>query len=358
MKKLFLTLITCSFLPLSAQAEQFWENDPRPPHFCMQNFNAYGPLYASGVGTRTEHMNGFLKAIPKCDVVHLQEVWNAGQIDLVEKSLSSQYSISSPNKLTRIGVMSLFMGDILSSATQEFQVNSDGSILDRARSLASVKKAFHIVRSQFYAIPEDFYFVNTHFHPSSEAVRLTQVLDLLQWRLRSLDAKLLLSGDFNAGLESLERDVLMLVLGTKDAMEDALGGYPSGYCTYCAKNPLGWLFSDQVFDYILYSNVGKSTTTLRPSEGEINMRGTPKKPWSDHYGVRVQFFVEPEGKALAKAELEARRDRTLLALKRTESVLASQKEKEFIPYVNMVKGLQADLENRQGDFNSYFESFR
>lgn len=190
-------------------SQSAWVPDDRPPRFCLQNFNAYGPIYASGIAERTSRMNSELQGIPKCEVVHLQEVWNAPQIRQIEQDLKHQYSISAPNKDQRIGLMSLFMGDVVATDTRSFQVNNEGGVMDGIRDALNVKKAFHVVRAEFFGIDEQFYFVNTHLHPSSEVVRVTQLLDLLDWRLRHQDAKLLLSGDFNADVNSLERELVI-----------------------------------------------------------------------------------------------------------------------------------------------------
>lgn len=360
MRRLNLGLLNIFFVmaggPVFAQSS--WVSDDRPLRFCLQNFNAYGPIYASGIAERTSRMSSELQGRPKCEVVHLQEVWNAPQIRQIEQDLKHQYSISAPNKDQRIGLMSLFMGDVIATDTRSFQVNNEGGVMDGIRDALNVKKAFHVVRAGFFGIDEQFYFVNTHLHPSSEAVRVTQLLDLLEWRLRHQDAKLLLSGDFNADVNSLERGLVVQLLSARDAMEEALGGYPNkGYCTYCAGNPLGWLFSDRVFDYIFYSNVGDSPTRLRVEDGRVNMRGTPRRPLSDHFGVRVQFSVLPSAESIKELKL-ARLEKTLQTLRQAEALLLEQKGREFAPYLSTLRDLQAQLESRSGRFFDYFSLYR
>nr|WP_295905974.1 endonuclease/exonuclease/phosphatase family protein [uncultured Bdellovibrio sp.] len=341
-----------------AKAEQYWQADPRPPRFCVQNFNAYGPIYAKNIEGRTERIAGFLQGIPKCDVVHLQEVWNDSHIVQFEKSLKHQYNISAPNKDEKIGLMSFFMGDIKGRQTVDFNVNNEGGVLDSVRSAFNVKKAYHIVRSNFFGIDEDFFFMNTHLHPTSKAVRITQILDILQWRLKHQQLKLVFSGDFNSDIDSVERKFLMKTLGAHDSMEEYLGQYPKGYCTYCFGNPLGWMLSDHTFDYIFFSNVGESGTTLKATEGQVNMRGSPREPWSDHYGVRVELSVEPETSQITEKALEVRRTDTIEMLAVAEYILKEERGDEFKPYITLVQQLSGQLKNRTGDFNSYFEKFR
>lgn len=359
MKNSILSILAVLVVSVQAPAEQYWEADPRPPRFCLQNFNAYGPIYASNVEERSERIAGFFQASPTCEAVHLQEVWNDSQINIFEKYLQRQYNISSPNRKAKIGLMSFFMGDIKGTETHDFRVNNEGGVLDTIRTALNVKKSFHIVRTHFYGVDEDFYFVNTHLHPTSPAVRITQILDLVQWRLQRQEAKLLLSGDFNADVGSLERKLVMLSLGVRDSMEDYLGGsYHPGYCTYCTGNPLGWMLSDHTFDYIFFSNIGGADTTLQVNEGQVNMRGTPRRPWSDHFGVRVDFSVVPGKEPLRGKALEVRRGRALEVLETVRGLLKSQKRPEFKPYAELVQEMTRQLTEGSGAFNSYFESFR
>lgn len=346
-------------LSVQAFAEQYWVADDSPPRFCLQNFNAYGPVYAKGIEERTGRMTAFLQGMPKCDVVHLQEVWNDSQINQIETDLHRQYSISSPNKKDRIGVMSLFMGDLKGTETQAFAINNEGGVLDTVREAFDVRKAFHVAKAGFFGMDEDFYFINTHLHPTSEAVRLTQVIDLLRWRMQHQDLKMLLSGDFNADVNSVERGFVLATLASRDAMEDAMGGYPKkGYCTYCARNPLGWLFSDRVFDYIFYSNVGDATTTLRVLDGQVNMQGTPRSPLSDHYGVRVNFSVDPKTSETNALGMELRRSFALENFKKAEAVLAATKEPEFKPYLEALRKMQQQLQAKSGEFYNFFAKYR
>ena len=351
--------LVVSFLVLSVQtawATSYWENSNQPPQFCFQNFNAYGPLYASGRTERTQGILGHLKARPKCDIIQLQEVWMESHINHIEESLKDQYSFSSPNRDSRIGIMDLVMGDILSRETFTFAVNNSGSVLDRARSVASVDKAFHVLRLKLPAIDEEFYVINTHLHPSSQAVRLTQILDLLRWRLQNQNFKVILSGDFNSDPQDLERRLLMSVVGLKDAMAESFtnGNYPADFCTYCKTNPLSWLPSDHVFDYIFYSNAGTAETSLKLASAEVNLKGSPKKPLSDHYGIRAYFTVE-DGKSSAELNL-SQREQALKSLKKTIEVLDQESGKQWQPYQKLARDLYADLERSGSDFELYLQN--
>lgn len=359
MKTFVISVLGALLISIPARANQYWEADDRSPRFCVQNFNAYGPLYASAIQERSERIAGFLQALPKCEVVHLQEVWNDSQINIFESNLKRHYNISAPNRQAKIGLMSLYMGAIKGTETHDFKVNNEGGVLDAIRTALNVKKAFHVARAKFHGIDEDFYFANTHLHPTSSAVRITQILDLLRWRLKNQNAKFLLSGDFNADVGSLERQLVMLTLGVRDSMADYFGGsYPHGYCTYCAGNPLGWMLTSRTFDYVFYSNVGGPQTTLRVVAGEVNMRGTPRKPWSDHFGVRIGFSIEPGEVDMDSRAMELRRDRATQVLEKAGDLLKKQGGEEFRPYVSLLQEMMRQLTTRQGAFNAYFESYR
>lgn len=342
-----------------ATAQTYWEPDSRPASFCVQNFNTYGPIYASGVRERTERMAILFRTSPHCDIVHLQEVWNEPQIQILEENLKEVYAISTPNRQARIGLMSLVSGQIQEALTWTFRLNEVGGFLDSVRTALNVKKAFHVLRAKIDRSDEDLYLVNTHLHPSSREVRLTQILDLLNWRLQNQDAKFILSGDLNADVTSLERQFLLLSLGARDSMAEFLGGhYPDYFCTYCAGNPLGWLSTSQTFDYIFYSNQGRAATRLKVQNGDVNMRGSSRSPLSDHFGLRVEFVFGVEDGVLSSSLLEARRQNALRIFTQARDVLALKNQPAFLPYLTQLQGMIEQLHSRSGSYYLFFESFR
>ncbi len=358
MRKHIAVMAGLLLVSMTSLAESFWQADPSPPRFCLQNFNAYGPIYAKDIFERTDRMTSELQAIPKCDVVHLQEVWNESQITQIEKDLKRQYNMSTPNKTARIGVMSLFMEDIISEETQTFNINNENGVLDSIREAFDVKKAFHIVRSSFFDVNEIFQFVNTHLHPASQPVRLTQILDMVQWRLKHQNEKLLLTGDLNADPGSVEHRLVKYVLGMSDSLELHMNGYHRSICTYCTGNPRGWMFSNHVFDYIFFSNVGDSSSTLKVLSSQINMRGTPRRPLSDHFGVRTQFAIDPVKSEITSAQIEMRRQKALEVLDETQKIFSGPDAKKFEDYRNMVLEMQMQLQAGGGSFYEYFMKFR
>lgn len=355
--KFFTTLLVLAVAGF-AQAEPVWQSDDSDPQFCVQNFNAYGPMYALNVKARTEKWAAELQRKPACAVVHLQEVWNKDHINMVEGELSHLYRVTTPNREARIGIMSLFRGDVRNKETYSFHVNNEGGILDTIRDTFDVKKAFHVVTARLDNLDEEMYFINTHLHPMSSSVRLTQLIDLLNWRLQNQSHKMILSGDFNATFDTLEHDFVTSLLQVGDSLEIASGGYRKGDCTYCKENRLGWLSDDRVFDYVFFSNVGSTETELKVVSGDVNMRGTLKNPLSDHYGVRIEFVLAPKNPQMDFLTQELRRQKAMTILTRAAKVLSAEKGEEFAPYKKELLQLVQQLENHQGIFADYFYKSR
>lgn len=347
-----------SFAGAFAHAEPVWQSDDSAPQFCLQNFNAYGPMYALNVKARTERWTAELQAKPACAVVHLQEVWNTSHIKMVEHELSDLYRVSSPNRQARIGIMSLFKGDILKTETFSFRVNNEGGLLDGVREAFNVKKAFHVVTARVDNLGEDIYFINTHLHPMSSSVRLTQLIDLLNWRLQNQNHKMILSGDFNATFNTLEHTFVTSLLQVGDSLEIAEGGYRPGICTYCKDNRLGWLSDDRVLDYVFFSNVGSAETELKVVNGKVNLRGTPKNPLSDHYGLRIEFVLAPKNPQVDFLTQELRRQKAMNVLTQAAKILSHEKGDEFAPYKKELLQLVKQLESHQGVFADYFAKSR
>ncbi|WP_413574974.1 endonuclease/exonuclease/phosphatase family protein [Bdellovibrio sp. HCB290] len=330
------------------------------PEFCMQNFNAYGPLYAPNTSERMEWIGSLLQAAPRCGVIQLQEVWNSSNIDQIENALKYNYQISSPNRDNKIGVMSLFDGAIKGAWTYQFNINNLGGFLDEIRETFGVMKAFHIVQAQLPGMGEDFYFVNTHLHPTSTEIRITQIIDMLNWRLQNPNLKMLMSGDFNANEKSFEREFMMSLMGLHDSFAEALGGsYPPGYCSYCETNPHSWMSGNHMLDYIFVSNAGGANTRIQPVAGELNMRGPLREPLSDHYGVRVSFKLAPGGSdSLTGSQWIQRRDKALALIGQAQQILVDYGDRDLKPYIAELQNFSDQIQTQQGPYYQYFGQFR
>lgn len=324
--------------------------------FCVQSFNTYGPVYAPAILKRTELMSQQIRK-EHCEYVQLQEVWNADQINLVKDEMV-QYDIFSPNSDNKIGIMGLYSSQILEKEFHFFRLNSDSGILDQIRKLFSVKKAFSAVLLRNSDTDEPIYFVNTHLHPQSQVIRLTQILDLLEWRMSHNQNKLIMSGDYNFDPGSLERYFLTYLMGVHDSYEATHKQYSKMFCTYCSINPRSWLNDDHVFDYIFYSNISDYKSTLLPTEVGTNLKGSPKFPLSDHYGLKAQFDVSTMVFRYDDEYLEVRRNYTIKLLAQVERIFLKKKSKDFEYHLKLIKDLKTQLETKSGNYFDYFESFR
>lgn len=329
--------------------------------FCVQHFNAYGPLYASQVEQRTQRMTDFLvNEQPTCEVVQLIEVWNSYQILQILEALNPHYTrIDSPNLQWRIGLMTATQLPLVSSQTYRFNVNNEDGLLDSFRELFGVKKAFTINTITVGSEAENIFFVSTHLHPTSQVVRLVQILDIFNWRFLNLDKKMVLSGDFNAEPNSLERALLMNLLKAQDALGEKFhGSYPRGVCTYCESNPRSWLSGDHVFDYIFYSNVSLvNTTSLVLRDAEINFKGDSEVgTWSDHYGLRAHFdLIKRTGQTSAT---QTQVDYFIRVLDVAARVLRNENKPLYSAYLNQLEQMKASLENQSGSFWNYVTAGR
>lgn len=326
--------------------------------FCLQNFNVYGPIYAPAVTARTALITEQLKSEnPRCDVLQFQEVWNRDHIDQVMQAFQNSYAISAPNLDSRIGVMSLFEGEIAAQETHLYQLNSQGGVLDTIRGWSGVKKAYHIVKAKLQSQSEEMYFLNTHMHPTSGSVRLAQIVDLYRWRLQHQDRKLVMSGDFNSEIGSLERALIMSLLGVHDSMEEVMGGtYPLNFCSYCEENPHSWLSGHHLFDYVFYSNVSESAESIHALRGEVNLKGQGRNTLSDHYGVRVYLSLDSLVPLTPSPEL--RRNKLVSILDKAIAQLRAEYSQEYADTIQQLEITRESLERRQGEDWEYFSQFR
>lgn len=325
--------------------------------FCVQHFNAYGPVYSSQVKSRTTKLTSeLLSEAHPCDVVQLIEVWKKNQAAQITLALSQQYEVSAPNLKSRNGLMSLVRGEIVESDTINFPINRAPGAIEKIRNMVKVKKAFHVIKALLPGQTEPIYFVNTHLHPTSQAIRIAQVVDLFQWRMQHQNLKMILSGDFNANKKSLERSLIISLLAAQDSLEEAVGGYSEGTCTYCEENPRSWLKGNQVLDYIFYSNVSAFPSNLVVKSGSINLKGRGKQTLSDHYGVRVYFSIE---QPLGPRKTDEVSDELFLQkLLDSVGILTTVDEVVFKHYIEIITQVHSQVQQRRGHYWDYHTQLR
>lgn len=310
--------------------------------FCLQSFNAFGPLYA----TETEdRFSAFLNELnsEKCDIIQLQEVWSPKQVSWVEDALSGQYRSFSPNKKSRIGIMSLSFQDITPVHLQKFRVNNSGGLFDNIRELANIKKAFAVAKTKVSNSNEEIYVLNTHLHHMDTPIRLSQLLEILDWRLKNQELKIVMNGDFNANPGSIEIRFIEHVLKMKDSFITLKGKYPEDFCTYCADNPRAFGKGNHVFDYIFYSNFSSKhpNTDLYPIYTERNLMGKDSWSYSDHYGMKAKFYLET-AKAVKENDFISR-NQALKTLMEVEEIFIAEKKSIFNKELDYIRSLKQHL---------------
>lgn len=311
---------------------------------CLQSFNGYGPVYAPSVLLRTQT---FMKQIVKdgCEVIHLQEVWNKSQINKIEEVIDLSYLAYAPNKMKRNGLMSFSHWNVLKTEYHSFDMNKDGGFLDKSRSFFGVEKGFAV---QWIMTPAgEMAFVNLHLHPTSPTVRIAQILQLIVWRMKVAKYPIVLTGDFNMTPDSLEHFLVGTGLRVKDAMQELRGKYTKDICTYCASNRLGWLPDDRVLDYFFYTE----NSPIKITNVEINLKGTPEQPLSDHFGLKVSFdFTAPPQ---IKRDIQNETQLLVEVLDKAKRRVALDWTQESVIY-KILELWKQELTNKQGGFWAYF----
>lgn len=260
---------------------------------CIQTFNAYGPAYSRDLEKRTVAVGEELSASP-CGIVQMQEVWSDTHHNWVMDALAdSMFSLSSVRfdnvQRPQIGQSGLatFTTEILSSQDfVPFQVNTDG-LVDNVRELLGVIKG---IGSSMITIRQNedqkIRLMNVHLHPTSQRVRIAQVVQLLEafFKYYPLQDPLIITGDFNFQPASAEYNLLQSVTRLTDAFVANNGRYASDTCTYCEGNVHHWPGQVGVLDYI-WSRRGQNHV-ITHQKTFVNLHGFNGVTPSDHFGMR------------------------------------------------------------------------
>lgn len=290
--------------------------DPTP--LCAQTFNVYGPFYAPYKSARTEETLRLLQREGACDAHLFQEAWIEKHAQKLQEGLGRLFPGTRSYQFDELRRDDKKSGITLSTRDEEFRSGSrlfswnQDSFLDQIRKTLSVEKGFGYVE---VLRPEQgegagILWISLHLHPSSERVRLSQILELGDFLLSEADLShpFVIGGDFNTEPDSLESRVLRDVFQLADAYLTKNGSYPPGFCTYCGDNPLSWSpGKNKILDYIYYRSGAR--VQLWPSGVRTNLIALPDRTVSDHYGVRARFNVRVAAAAISSPD----RVRTLQA---------------------------------------------
>lgn len=285
----FVLLFSAFFSPLSAS--QTWAADRGT--FCLQTFNVYGPAYATNVSYRLQRLADTLLRDP-CDAYQFQEFWRSGQFDdfqaeMKPARLAMTFADRVRGDQAMVGLATGFSGSVAKAASELYRVNNEDGFLDWIRNLTGVQKGILAQEVRLDHTQDRILFVNTHTHPNSQEIRLSQMVQLVEFVLfrypGATEMPLVLSGDFNAKPDSLEIRLVRAVLLLNDAYLDSHNGNYGDACTYCKDNPLSWDDNDRVIDFALYRS--GPATELFAERSAINLQGDPNDSLSDHYGLRA-----------------------------------------------------------------------
>ncbi len=287
-----------------------------------------------------------LKNLPQCEFMAFQEVWSSSQRDQL-KALMAQYfphsGLIDPAVKKSLGLMSVSKAPILAAEIYPFKVNYDG-VKDNLRRLLGIGKGFQASLVQ-PKNQERLWVVNLHMHHKKQSIRLAQIVELLNWRIRHPHFKLLLVGDFNFTPESLERGLLMQLLHLKDASEVYNKGYKLGACTYCHANPLANGGGGWVLDYVFYSQMKSDTYFLNVAKAQVNLTEFNGVTMSDHYGVRAYFNYSLN--RMTYVADDQRRRALMSALEASVSVLTQEGSSLYDETISMLMHNYRVLKNKK-----------
>jgi endonuclease/exonuclease/phosphatase family metal-dependent hydrolase len=325
--------------------------------FCVQTFNVYATAYASGVQERLSKLADTLTNQP-CDIIQFQEFWREADFHRFSTEFArAQMNLVFADSLRRdqamVGLTSAFHGKTGRMFSEIYRINNEDGFLDWFRNLSGVQKGITEIETQLDKGP-NVLFLNTHTHPTSEPIRVAQMIQLADTVLiRSPNAAslpLIFNGDINATPDSLEMAVLQKVLLLRDAYKETHGGKYGAECTYCESNPLSWGGGNRVIDFTLFRS--SATTTFRAVKSEINLRGSETAPLSDHYGVRSQLAFTEHASELLPADSALVLDRKAEAVKvliRAREALTAEHKQVYETAIAQIDSLLQKFRGRLPD---------
>lgn len=267
--------------------------------FSVQTFNLYGPLYGRALGKRSRDFVSEIQRGNVADFNFYQEVWSQDHLDYLEGELKQNPDQSwirfdeARDDRTSSGLAAFLQwGQVNEVSSQLFQKIKKG-FLDELRDFFGVWKGFGILRLRDPETANRYLFINTHLHPTSQIIRLCQLVTLSNWMLENaaIDESVFFVGDFNSGPGSLEWDLITKFLGFEDPF-NSVNLSKVRPCTYCAStNPLAWGENeDRILDNVFF--LPSPEVDLRATNAIVNYNEERRLPISDHYGVRVDFEIE------------------------------------------------------------------
>lgn len=356
----FVLLFSSYTLAFELQSGLSPVEDFKAQSFCAQTFNVYGPAYASGVQNRLDRLVKELASDP-CDIIQFQELWRENNYNPFRDELErAQYTTVRADEIrgdrSIIGLASALKGQINDKKSALFAVNNEDGVMDGIRNAAGVQKGYTFITASVKN-SSVMTLVNLHTHPSSEAIRVAQVAQLVNDLIGTpemLNKAIVLMGDLNATPDSTELALLTSLLNLRDSYIEANTSYGQ-VCTYCANNPLSWSRENRVIDFVLISN--SLNHKLKTTSSIVNLKGPSlKQPLSDHYGVRseISFSAQTERELSPESPLvKARTQKAIESLNRAVQSLSKETGRGFREAAFMLRTWRDEL--NAGKPNPVFE---
>ena len=265
----------------------------------VQTFNCFGPAYGPRLVFRTKHLGSHLMQRELCDVYFFQEVWKKSHFrilnsvfsDKIDKLQLFQFD-ELTDKNVKTGLVSYFVGKLNRADYLPFKVNKS-NIFDYVRKRVGIEKgvgSLNIDHPKF----GNMNILNIHTHPTSSAVRISQIIDLIEYMKSLEDQTIIIGGDFNMEPDSTEFRLFMNLSSVEVAPVKDLY---RGASTYSRKNPYAIPGLHKFVDYIFLKD-----SKLNFSEARVNMKTHNGYHMSDHYGVYAELNDMDVKKELSKVD--------------------------------------------------------
>ncbi len=284
----------------------------------IQTFNCFGPAYAPRLVFRTKLLCDYLKESDPLDIYLFQEVWKDAHYKIIHRlfyqgqdNLEEFYFDSLTTKNKKTGMLVYFRGELHTAEYRPFSIN-EANILDRFRSKIGIIKGIGYLKVYREDVG-DIHILNIHTHPTSSAIRISQIVEIIDFVKSLASGHILIGGDFNMEPSSIEYKLLLASISCE--VVPAKNLVKGDLTSYSRKNPYAIPGLHKLVDYIFLKS-----DTLSFSKAFINMKKYQGYHLSDHYGV----FAE-----VSKREKEAKIEHKLEAV-RIEAI-------EFLTRSNRLK---------------------
>ncbi len=294
----------------------------------IQTFNCFGPAYAPRLVFRTKLLCDYLRENDSLDIYLFQEVWKKSHYKIIhtlfhrhQDNLQELYfdTLSPKNKKT--GMLVYYKGDLISSEYRPFTIN-ESNILDVFRSKIGIQKGIGYLKLKRDDIAE-LHVLNIHTHPTSSAIRISQIVEIISF-VKGLDGgHVIIGGDFNMEPYSIEYKLLLGSLSCEVVPNKSL--IEGDLTSYSRKNPYAVPGLHKLVDYIFLKS-----DTFCFSKALINMKKYQGYHLSDHYGVYAetstkarQTKIEPDLETIKTEAIEFLNRTNRLKYESTIEVLKS-----------------------------------